>query len=573
MKDEHLKNILRNMAEKDVPADVQKLAEQTSKQFSQTTKQSGQQVHILWEFIMKSHATKLATAAAILIVAAIGVMHLLPTSVGWADVIEPILKATTAAFEIIIGKEDSNTPVIHDQVKGSRIRRTMPNMPNVVSIIDLETSRILTLDIPKKEAAYIDLKGLPSMPNYFETIRDLIVKLQDSPDFVVEELGKKEVNGRKAIGFRAKHPMAEIVIWADTKTARPIRIEQHENQMLVICRNIQFDVPMDDSLFSMEAPEGFTQQQVELDLMGSTEEDFIEGLRIQTETFGDGIFPEDVSVESYLKRAGTIAKKLEGMGLTTEQETELGMKLSRHLLFIRFFKDQGQWHYAGNGVTLGDAEKPIFWYRPQGSETYRVIYGDLHVEDVAPQDLPEPVAAQEQTAESLGYQQWSKPEFAAIEQDLWTVTGSGEIAANSRITLRKGPEGVTALPITLPYSNAVLKSVMLADAEVAFTQKGDGQYELQLPLGKLLAGDTKVMCKWTLPLESLEQTDYGYKIRLKSLTPVTLYTLKVALSPDSGWYFTKKPEETWTVPFTWNSPKAEAKIAFGSCGLVIKKIK
>jgi hypothetical protein len=32
---------------------------------------------------------------------------------------------------------------------------------------------------------------------------------------------------------------------------------------------------------------------------------------------------------------------------------------------------------------------PIFWYHPEGSEIYRVIYGDLRVEDVAPEDLPE----------------------------------------------------------------------------------------------------------------------------------------------------------------------------------------
>jgi len=59
------------------------------------------------------------------------------------------------------------------------------------------------------------------------------------------------------------------------------------------------------------------------------------------------------------------------------------------LLFIRLFKGEGKWHYAGNGIKLGDAETPIFWYQPKDSETYRVIYGDLTVEDVAPKDLPQ----------------------------------------------------------------------------------------------------------------------------------------------------------------------------------------
>ena len=123
--------------------------------------------------------------------------------------------------------------------------------------------------------------------------------------------------------------------------------------------------------------------------MGSTEQDFVEGLRVRAEVFGNGLFPESVAVEDYIKEAPTLEKKMEELGLSDEEEMELGMKLSRHLLFIRFFKGQRQWHYAGNGVKLGDSDTPIFWYQPEGSDTYRVIYGDLSVQDVAQEDLPE----------------------------------------------------------------------------------------------------------------------------------------------------------------------------------------
>jgi len=158
--------------------------------------------------------------------------------------------------------------------------------------------------------------------------------------------------------------------------------------MILITKNLKFDVPMDESLFSMDVPEGYTQQQAELDLHGATEEDFIEGLRIMAEVFGDGNFPESVALEDYLKQAPAIIKKCEELGLSEEEQTELGMKLQNYLLFIRFFKGEGQWHYAGKGVKLGDADTAIFWYRPEGSETYRVIYGDLRVEDVSPENLP-----------------------------------------------------------------------------------------------------------------------------------------------------------------------------------------
>jgi hypothetical protein len=38
-------------------------------------------------------------------------------------------------------------------------------------------------------------------------------------------------------------------------------------------------------------------------------------------------------------------------------------------------------HYAGAGAKVGDPERAIFWYRPTGSPTYRVIYADFKVKE------------------------------------------------------------------------------------------------------------------------------------------------------------------------------------------------
>ncbi len=527
----------------------------------------------IWRTIMKSPITKLAVAA-VIIIGVLTVMHfvgLSTTTVTFADVIKPIFNAQTAILDIIVGEEGQG-PVIHDQIKGSLIRRTMSNMEEIVSIIDLEAGRMLTLTASKKEAAYIDLKGLPSMPNYMDTLRNLISELQDTPRFVVEELGEQEIDGQRVIGFRAKHPKTEITIWADPETALPVRIEHVAGQMQVICKNLEFDVDLDESLFSMDVPEGYTLQQVELDLLGSTEQDFIEGLRIRAEVFGDGWFPEGVAVEDYLKQAPAMGKKIEELGLSDEEGTELGMKLARHLLFIRFFKGHGEWHYAGQGVKLGDAETPIFWYCPEGSETYRVIYGDLRVEDVAPENLHEPIPAEETAEVSISYQQWLKSEFAGTQEDLWYVTASGDIDVRSDLTLLKGPEGTNVIPISLPYAGGKLTSVTLDEVAVPFRQVGKGRYELELPLEKLFTGQTKIICKWTLSLDMLEKVDkvnYGYRTVLKSLIPVVSYKLRVSLAPDSSFEFTTDTSQEWIVPFTWGNSKPNT--YFGSCGIQIRK--
>jgi outer membrane lipoprotein-sorting protein len=344
----------------------------------------------LWRTIMKSGITKLAAAAVIIIAVVVGLNFLGVMGKGgvvWADVIKPIFTAKTVKYDMVIGQEGTGA-VITDMVKGSRIHRTLAGI-NQAAVIDLETSKILTLEENTKTATYIDLKNLPQIKNYLELLRNLISKLENTPGFEVKKLGEKNIDGREAVGFLATCPGVEVTIWADAKTASPIQVEQKENNLNIICKNFQFDLPMDDSLFSMDVPAGYKLQQMNIDLTGSTEEDFIAGLRLLAE-IDDGVFPEDISIEYFVKNAVQMGKKIEALKLSDDESMKAGEKITKLITFIRFFnvKNEGQWHYAGSGVKLGDAGKAIFWYKPKESKTWRVIYGDLSVKDVNETDLP-----------------------------------------------------------------------------------------------------------------------------------------------------------------------------------------
>jgi hypothetical protein len=523
-----------------------------------------------WRIVMHSKAIKLAAAAVIVVAVLLGLQFVGTSGVTFAQAIQPILNANTAILDIIIGVEDPNTPLVHDMIVGSRIRRTVGGIEGNVSIIDLETSRILSLTESKKEAVYIDLKGLPPIPNYLDNLKNVFVELQDSPHFEIRDLGTKQIDGREAVGFLAKHPRAEITLWADAKTGLPVRIEQKEGQLTVICKNLQFDVPMDDSLFSMEVPEGYSEQKMELDLFGSTEADFVEGLRILAEKFGDGRFPDGVSLEDYLKHAPQIEKKFNELGLSKDEQTVLGQKLSKYILFMRFFKGEGKWYYRGKGVQLGAAETPIFWYRPKNSATYRVIYGDLHVEDVAPDKLPEPLDADDVPKASIGYQQWSKPEFVGTQEDYWYALPAGRFQVKAYLTLLKGPAGVSSMPIALPYPNAPLEAVLLVGSDpLNFQKTGDGTYNIELPLDKLAAGQTKLICQWHVSPGDLENRQGTLITVLKSLIPVTSYALKIGVDPKSNFELTKEPEGLWATPFTGGAPEKPI-TTFGSCGLLLR---
>ncbi len=67
---------------------------------------------------------------------------------------------------------------------------------------------------------------------------------------------------------------------------------------------------------------------------------------------------------------------------------------------------RSDWHYTGADVEPGDADAAIFRYRPEGSEIYRVIYGDLTIGDIEPEDLdllqtPSPEEADRQANDAL----------------------------------------------------------------------------------------------------------------------------------------------------------------------------
>ncbi len=80
---------------------------------------------------------------------------------------------------------------------------------------------------------------------------------------------------------------------------------------------------------------------------------------------------------------------IESAECTESELKELTVRGPKSYEFLRQMKPENDWHYTGKGVNLGDSDTPIFWYRPEGSDVYRVIYGDLTLDDVEPENLPQ----------------------------------------------------------------------------------------------------------------------------------------------------------------------------------------
>ena len=89
-----------------------------------------------------------------------------------------------------------------------------------------------------------------------------------------------------------------------------------------------------------------------------------------------------------MREVGVLGQKIPTLDIPDSEKGQIGGNFAKGMIFLQKFEGSDNWRYAGKGVKLGDADKVILWYQPEGSNAYRAIYGDLKVADIAPENLP-----------------------------------------------------------------------------------------------------------------------------------------------------------------------------------------
>jgi outer membrane lipoprotein-sorting protein len=258
-----------------------------------------------------------------------------------------------------------------------------------VTIFDTLRNKLLILDQSKKSALLME-GAAPKGPNApKDIVADMVAGMRTLGEKKGEPAGRERIGGVEAQGFRVVEGGSTLVVWADPKTKLPLRIDVttqlQGKEVRGTLTDLALDPPLDDNLFRLEAPDGYTTQKAKVGLLlPSPEEVVTRLLRAYSEKF-DGAFPP--KLDDPAAYAKLFSPKTPGQDPALDPEfMELTMSLTRVLLLPRELKGYG---YKADGVKRGDADKIIFWYRPEGAEKYRVLYGDLHVGDVAADQLPE----------------------------------------------------------------------------------------------------------------------------------------------------------------------------------------
>jgi len=348
----------------------------------------------IWRMIMKTKMIKLAAAAVIIAVVLVGINLLGGNGANavYASVVKQLHYARTMTYSIVTRTPVESMPTLRQQMafKEPGFMRTT-TADGYITVIDWNQNKGITLWPVKKE--YIDFEASNYQHDPAQDPFMVVEKLRTLPDEADEVLGEKEIDGRVLQGFRVTQGDLISTVWIDPHTEQLVRVEiEYTNSpgMNTIMTDFQFNAELDDSLFSLTPTEGYTRMVVQADVSTVTEQDLIAYLQMWSTWTKDGTFPPTFNPIQLPKITAEMIKEGKfGEDETSPQQRQAeAMQMYRGIMFVTQLPAESNWRYAGENVKYGETETPIFWYQPTGSQTYRVIYGDLSINDVASENLP-----------------------------------------------------------------------------------------------------------------------------------------------------------------------------------------
>ena len=344
----------------------------------------------LWRTIMHNRIIRFSAVAAVICAATLGVIFFNQTeSTAYANVVQMLQQLRTLTYTLTTQVNDGSGSEISTRwlYKDPSYLRTETEGGHV-TIIDGTQGTQMSL-IPENMTYLIGKFEMTDKADDgpFATIANL----RTLPAQADEYLGEQEFDTGKAEGFRVTVGDASTTVWIDVKTRALVRVEQAYADapgMNYTMDDISLDEEIEDTLFSLTPPPEFTQS-VTLDAgTGGSEEQFVEFLRFwSTELTQDNTFPPVVLGPQMSKVMIDMVKqgKFHQEKLMEFDQNET----YQALLWLANLPKESNWRYLGENVTYGDPAQPIFWYRTAGDTNYRVIYADLHIEEVLPEDLPQ----------------------------------------------------------------------------------------------------------------------------------------------------------------------------------------
>jgi hypothetical protein len=307
-------------------------------------------------------------------------------SADFAGMLRRVREAKTVAYELIVrtpGRPEERAAV---QMSTSGRSRTEWS-DGKISIFDGRQRRALALYPSSKRAVSL-------VSSARDQIRDPLERLRQAGESEGKYIGRAQCDQRQVELYRISQPQVIVQLWVDPKGELPARIEidmLSETGKVVqtlILAHLQWNLPLDDSLFALDVPPGYVLAEKG---QNPSEADLVALLRMCAESSG-GMFPGRLDAktcgtlfQSHF-RPDTALSDAAGESLTAvdldEEAKEHMRSCLRGLALVQQARDSGVWQYTGAGVKLGDAASKVCSWSFPGEGTRRAVFGDLQIKDV-----------------------------------------------------------------------------------------------------------------------------------------------------------------------------------------------
>jgi len=347
----------------------------------------------------------------------------------FAQVVEPLVSARNGSFTMILEMPGQPKQTARTVFAENGVMRTIMETPAgpMTQFFDMPQRRMVMLMPPQKMAIVMEMQNLPqadqdlSKVNMFFEIQRQIRRAQQQTDENVQYLGEQVVEGVEAVGYHVRQGPMDMTVWANARTALPIRMEVAFDQALMggeapmslVMTDFAFNLDLDPAEFTAAIPQDYQVSTMPFDASVPDENALIESFQMWLE-LTNGRFPDDLSIQAIAKgiapriamRIGAkvlgaklLGARQVGASILDQEDMQkimgLTMRLTRGFMFVHSLPAESDWHYAGKGVTTADEVQAIFWYRPKDSINYRVIYSDLTVAEAPAEQAPQVEGAQE----------------------------------------------------------------------------------------------------------------------------------------------------------------------------------
>ena len=362
---------------------------------------------------------KLAAAAVILIGVVLGYQAFKGTGgVSWAQVLQQVAAARTVTYTLTVtapeikglrleGFQSSDRGIRMDAYVNGALVNQSYTLVDEGRFVTLMTGQKLYTEVKLTEALREEVRRGSGDP------RAIVDEFLQGP---YTELGRSEINGVVVEGVESQDvalvpaffagPMGRLsaasgmpddvvgCLWVDVATGWPVEMTldiagaDGGNEAQIVVTDFQWEAQIAPEVFALEIPADYRPlAQVDVGQL-ATGVQIVEALAYFAELSG-GTYPTQLTPVAIVTEAGAIYKELDAAGATPEMDDDMLIKLKYAATYVRELGTEGKEPmYYGDTVTAADADKVLLRWKLDDTQ-YRVIFGDLRIEDVSPERLAE----------------------------------------------------------------------------------------------------------------------------------------------------------------------------------------